>query len=71
MKKNGEISVFNQDGEQQAVRYTNDAIEPHKNYLYNSGLLEVTDDNGDFCCSLSTLMFITAMVTSGTQLRSH
>tara|TARA_Y100000401_G_scaffold114958_1_gene117804 strand:+ start:1083 stop:3848 length:2766 start_codon:yes stop_codon:yes gene_type:complete len=53
-KKDGSISIFNQDGEQQAVRYTNEAVIPHKNYLYNSGLLEVSDDNGDLIQSVNT-----------------
>ena len=53
VKKNGSITIFNQDGEVQAVRYTNESIIPHKNYLYNSGLLEVSDDNGDLLQSIT------------------
>ncbi|MAL83367.1 MAG: hypothetical protein CMF11_03310 [Idiomarina sp.] len=49
----GDITIFNQDGEQQAVRYTNEAVIPHKDYLYNSGVMEVFDDNGDLIQSVN------------------
>ena len=44
----GSIVIFNQDGQQQAVRYTNEVcFYPAQKYLYNNnGLLEVIDDNG-------------------------
>ena len=47
VNKNGEIYIFNQDGELQVVRYTDVSIPPHKEYEYNSNQLLVTDENGD------------------------
>ena len=35
------IVIFNQDGEMQTVSYTDESVEPHQNYLYNNGVLEV------------------------------
>jgi diaminopimelate epimerase len=47
VNKDGSIAIFNQNGEKQAVRYATESIIPHKKYLYNSGRMEVFDDNGD------------------------
>ena len=45
-KQDGKIVIFNQDGEVQAVRYSDESVIPHQNYLYDDGVMEVTDDNG-------------------------
>jgi len=43
----GTVVIFNQDGNLQDVKYVSDSIFPHKNYVYDSGQLNVYDDNGD------------------------
>ena len=48
VERDGTVKIFNQDGEKQTVKYTNDAIEPHKNYTYANNSLEVRDENGRF-----------------------
>ena len=61
--QNGEISIFNQDGERQLVVYTEDnqAVTPHKDYLYKDGIetLVVNDDNGEELESLKTTLTAT------------
>ena len=37
----GTITVFNQDGETQLVKYTDISIKPHQKYIYNSNNLKV------------------------------
>ena len=49
IREDGQIVIFNQDGQKQAVRYTDKsaAILPHKKYLYNNNKLEVLNDSGE------------------------
>jgi hypothetical protein len=44
--RDGNIQVFNQDGEQQKVRYTTASIDPHKTYTFKDGVFSVADENG-------------------------
>ena len=54
--RDGKIVIYNQDGVKQAIRYTEDdeAIEPHKKYLYNNDRLNIYNDNGDLINSVPT-----------------
>ena len=53
-KQDGKIVIFNQDGEVQAVRYSDESVIPHQNYLYDDGVMEVTDDNGVLLQTVNT-----------------
>lgn len=55
VSKNGQIAIFNQDGQKQEIRYADEAVIPHKNYEYKDGKLEVTDDNGDSLQTINTV----------------
>jgi hypothetical protein len=56
IRRDGGIVIYNQDGVKQAIRYTEDdeAIEPHKKYLYNNDRLDIFNDNGDRINSIPT-----------------
>ena len=54
VKQDGKIVIFNQDGEVQAVRYSDESVIPHQNYLYDDGVMEVTDDNGVLLQTVNT-----------------
>jgi len=49
IKRNGSVVIFNQDGKKQRIRYTidNEALEPHKKYIYDNDRVEVVGDNGE------------------------
>jgi len=44
---NGRVIIFDQDGEEQVVKYLNNSIKPHKTYSYSGNTLKVLDDNGE------------------------
>ena len=46
VNNDGTVTVFNQDGETQLVKYTDISIKPHQKYIYNSNNLKVIDENG-------------------------
>ena len=47
VNKNGEVYVFNQNGELQVVKYTDVSIAPHQKYEYNGNKLFIIDDNDE------------------------
>ena len=44
---NGQIKIFNQDGEMQRVRYTSKGLPPHQEYYYKNNTLKVYNSNGE------------------------
>ena len=47
VNNNGTVIIFNQDGEEQLVKYTDVSVTPHRKYKYNSNVLTVIDENGE------------------------
>ena len=45
VNNDGTVTIFNQDGEVQLVKYTDVAIKPHQKYEYNGNILNVIDSN--------------------------
>jgi hypothetical protein len=47
--KDGQVVIFNQDGEKQSVRYTADGIGvlPHKKYVFENERISILDDNDE------------------------
>ena len=50
----GKVNIFNQDGEVQTVRYTDESIEPHQSYTYDNGILQVYNENEDLRSDIAT-----------------
>ena len=45
VNNDGTVTIFNQDGEVQLIKYTDIAVQPHQKYTYNGNTLNVIDDN--------------------------
>ena len=45
VNNDGTVTIFNQDGEVQLIKYTDVAVKPHQKYAYNGNILSVIDDN--------------------------
>ena len=48
VNRSGFVKIFNQDGERQRVRYTDEDLPVHKNYTFDDNKLTITDENGEF-----------------------
>ena len=43
--KDGTVTIFNQDGEKQKIKYSKESIIPHKNYKFKNDVVTVRDDD--------------------------
>lgn len=51
----GRVTIFNQNGELQAVRWSEDAIPPHRDYVFtDTGVINVYDDDDELELSIQT-----------------